>query len=143
MLSPVTFNVLVRLNDAKLDGDPDQLLEDIASRSKAKLMELGFVTKSERGYRITDAGQHRLSNPPAILDNQPAPAGIKSLVRPVPPPATNGNGHHPSMRSGEGQGVGNCDPSCPHKRVLEIVAARYPSVGALLAAVEAFERETL
>lgn len=87
MLSPVTFNVLVRLNDAKLDGDPDQLLEDIASRSKAKLMELGFVTKSERGYRITDAGQHRLSNPPAILDNQPAPAGIKSLVRPVPPPS--------------------------------------------------------
>jgi hypothetical protein len=136
-LSETALQILTQLDAARLEGqDNVRLHVGYRGKSFAALTAAGLIEAHGDHYNITELGSHALAAGQYEPGN-PKPRSNGNGIRPYTPPVTpNGKaiGEHPCVLP--------CSGDCAHKRVLEIVASRYPSVRALLEAVERFEEET-
>lgn len=136
-LSATTLRVLTELDAARLEGrEWVELKVGHGHKAFEKMAAAHLIDEGPGGvYRITHAGSL------ALAKGEIEGAGSNGRsVRPYTrrantPAATNGHvGEHPRALP--------CAGDCAHRRVLEIVASRYPPVRALLDAVDQFEEET-
>jgi len=127
------------LDAARLEGRGSLTTNDIPYNAYGVkgLMAKGYIASSNGGgYHITEAGTRALINPdqPVKVNGAVKISGDRPYTPPIAKPVTNGQAAPSPCLGRNGEG------SCPHKRVLEIIAPYVPEAAQLLAALESIER---
>lgn len=149
----VQIAILIALNNAKRDGKPGLEKRELphSGYGLKGLISKRYIKNVEGDlYAITEWGVKAMINPDAAPegaagDDEPEPRpSLRSQIRPVPPPVTT-NGHTPTATPVANPpfsvaSVSHCSDSCPHKRVLEIIAPYVPEAAQMLALIESIEK---